>query len=292
MNQESHSPSGQSRGEADLTKENPFRGRRFAFWPTVEEGRPTVLALHGFTGAIEDTSVLAETAPWLNWLAPALPGHDIDTGHAELWALRDLGAYLQALWALCQAGQSRILMGYSMGGRLALHCALERPELQTGLVLVGASPGLRTEEERTERRTADAALAEEVRRLGQRAFLANWAQKPLIATQRQFIHPNHLRLMDLGRSRHRIEGLCQSLEQQGTGALPSLWDSLEQLNLPVLLVTGSLDAKFGGIADAMAARLPRAHRVTLEGVGHAAHLEAPEAFSKALEGWMEANGLG
>ncbi|MGF1449151.1 MAG: alpha/beta fold hydrolase [Opitutales bacterium] len=278
-------------GQGSPRHENALRGRRFTFWPSADEAAPTVLALHGFTGAVEDFTCLAEQASWWNWLAPVLPGHDVDSGYPDFWDLNLLGGYLQALWAHCKAGQCRVLLGYSMGGRLALHCAVNDARGLSGLVLVGASPGLRTEAERAERRLRDAEQADRLEAMGTAAFLADWTAQPLIATQRQFISSAQLRRMRLARKRHHVEGLCESLRRHGTGALPSLWESLATLQLPVLLVTGGLDEKFTTIAEEMSPLLGRGQHVVLEGVGHAAHLEAPEAFVSVLQRWMDTEGL-
>src|SRR4051812_1005555 len=64
------------------------------------------------------------------------------------------------------SGAPAVLAGYSMGGRLALALALRRPERVARLVLVSASPGLGLAEERAARRTADAALADRIERIG------------------------------------------------------------------------------------------------------------------------------
>jgi pimeloyl-ACP methyl ester carboxylesterase len=65
--------------------------------------------------------------------------------------------------------------------------------------------------------------------------------------------------------------------------LPSLWDRLGELGVPVVLIVGERDAKFRGIAGDMAERIPDAEVVVVPGVGHAVHLEAPEAVARVIE---------
>lgn len=173
-------------------------------------------------------------------------------------------------------------IGYSMGGRLALHAAVMRPDLVRGLVLVGASPGISDATERTQRRQADEALADEIERIGTAAFIDRWLANPLFA--------------GLGPDNdHRTErlandpgGLATSLRLAGTGAQEPLWDQLAAITCPVLLVTGADDAKFAAIADAMAPRFGGpCTTVTIAGAGHSVHLEQPGAFVAAVEAWLD-----
>jgi len=175
-----------------------------------------------------------------------------------------------------------VWIGYSMGGRLALHAAVTRPDLVRGLVLVGASPGISDATERTQRRQADEALADEIERIGTAAFIDRWLANPLFAG----LGPDN---------NHRAQrltndpgGLATSLRLAGTGAQEPLWDQLAAITCPVLVVTGADDAKFATIADAMAPRFGGpCTTVAIDGAGHSVHLEQPEAFVEAVEGWLD-----
>ena len=84
------------------------------------------------------------------------------------------------------------------------------------------------------------------------------------------------------RLRSTPAGLARALRGLGTGALPSLWERLGELSIPVTLVVGERDSKFGAIAVEMARGMPEAEVVVAPGAGHAVHLEAPEAIARAL----------
>ena len=132
-----------------------------------------IVALHGFTGQGADFEPLRATLPTgTNLSAPDLPGH----GSKSL--LRDLPAYSLpshlAIISEAATAPQITLIGYSMGGRLALHWAIAHPERIRRLILIGASPGLATPEERDERRLSDATLAEFIRTRGLDAFFKYW----------------------------------------------------------------------------------------------------------------------
>jgi 2-succinyl-6-hydroxy-2,4-cyclohexadiene-1-carboxylate synthase len=148
------------------------------------------------------------------------------------------------------------------------------------LVLIGASPGLAEPVERDRRRQADAQLAREVEHMTIEAFAARWAMTPVLADQ-----PAHVQAaIHTDRLRSRPAGLSRALEQLGTGALPSLWDRLGELTVPVELVVGERDAKFRDIAGQMARALPSARITVIPGSGHAVHLEAPAAVAAIIAG--------
>src|SRR3954447_25357282 len=235
---------------------------------------PALVLLHGFTQTRQS---------WRRTIA-ALDGRYTRTvaidllGHGQLSERRpaSLAATLAYLAALVDVPQ--VLAGYSMGGRIALHAALARPELVQRLILLGASPGLATEAQRAERRAADNALADRIEVIGVEAFAAEWARLPLWEGQSERVRA----AANADRLRNTAGGLAAALRGLGTGTLPSLWERLGELTMPVTLVTGERDAKFRAIADRMAERLPRAEVVVVPGAGHAAHLERPELVAAAL----------
>jgi 2-succinyl-6-hydroxy-2,4-cyclohexadiene-1-carboxylate synthase len=236
---------------------------------------PTVLLLHGFThtGASWEP-VIAALGERYRAIAPDLRGH----GAASERELVTLEAVLADLDAL--APRRFTLVGYSMGGRIALHAALAMPERVTRLVLVGASPGIENRAERDARREADDRLAGEIETLSIEEFAERWEGTPVLAGQ-----PRHvLAAARADRLRSRPAGLAAALRALGTGALPSVWERLGELRMPVTLVVGERDEKFLRIVEAMAARIPDAELEVVAGAGHAVHLEAPERVAEIIGG--------
>jgi 2-succinyl-6-hydroxy-2,4-cyclohexadiene-1-carboxylate synthase len=200
-------------------------------------------------------------------------------GHGGSSALRP--SFTEGAALMGSAGGAATYVGYSMGGRYLLALAIARPDLVERLVLIGASPGLSSAEERAARRASDEALADHLCAIGLPAFLDEWLALPLFAGLTEEMQFRTERLAN------DPEGLASSLRLAGTGAQDPLWERLPTLEMPVLLVTGALDAKFTAIAEQMNAAIgANATHVTIEGAGHTAHLENPEAFLATLRAWL------
>jgi 2-succinyl-6-hydroxy-2,4-cyclohexadiene-1-carboxylate synthase len=234
---------------------------------------PALVLLHGFTntGASWDGVVAALRGRYRS-LAPDIRGHGTASGVTPV----SLEAVVQDVAALTEGAFT--LAGYSMGGRLALHAALALAPRVQRLVLIGASPGLPDAAERSARRRADERLADEIESETIEAFAARWAQTPVLADQPAAVRA----AVDADRRRNTPAGLAAALRALGTGALPSLWEHLAQLQIPVELIVGERDQKFRVTAERMAAALPEAHLSVVAGAGHAVHLEDPAAAAAII----------
>jgi len=236
-------------------------------------GEPVVLA-HGFTQTLASWDpIAARLADRHRVVRVDLPGHGgsagVRTGFAEAAAL------------LGEAGGRAAYVGYSLGGRLCLRLALDRPGLIRALVLVGASPGIADPAERAARRAADEARATELERDGLERFLERWLAQPLFATLPR-------RAGVAARLANTADGLAASLRLHGTGTQAPLWERLGSVRAPVLLLAGALDVKFADLAERMAAAIGRRARVALvAGAGHAAHLERPDEVARLIGRFLD-----
>jgi 2-succinyl-6-hydroxy-2,4-cyclohexadiene-1-carboxylate synthase len=170
------------------------------------------------------------------------------------------------------------LVGYSMGGRLALHAALREPERPGALVLVGVSAGIEDRGEREDRRRSDESLAEWMERRSIEEVVERWERQPVFETQ-----PGDLRERQRpGRLSHDPRLLAQLLRSAGQGALEPVWEHLKDLRCPVLLTAGEQDRRYGSAARRMAAEFPDARIRLVPDAGHAPQLEAPAEFTELL----------
>jgi 2-succinyl-6-hydroxy-2,4-cyclohexadiene-1-carboxylate synthase len=234
---------------------------------------PTLLLLHGFTATGRSwDGVVAALGERYRPIAPDIRGHG-SAADAQPVTLKAVVADLERV----NPGRFTLL-GYSMGGRIALHFALAHPQRLTRLVLIGASPGIANPAEREARRGADEALANELERQTIEQFAARWARTPVLADQ----PPEVAARAHADRLRNTPAGLARALRGLGTGALPPAWDRLNELAVPVELVVGERDQKFRAIAEAMARSLPNARIHVTPNAGHAVHLERPGALASLL----------
>jgi 2-succinyl-6-hydroxy-2,4-cyclohexadiene-1-carboxylate synthase len=235
--------------------------------------------LHGFTQTHHHWhrcgSLIAERCGFASSSYVDLPGHGLSTADRS-----DIVATARALPSLAGPGT---YVGYSMGGRVALLAAAgDTAGLVERLVLIGATAGLPTEDEREERRRLDGERADRLLDLGVEAFLDEWLAAPLFAT----LAPDPSGRER--RARNDPDGLAHSLRHHGTGSQPSLWDQLGEIEVPTLVIAGALDPKFIGIGQRMVDGLPNAQFVSIAGAGHAAHSERPEAVADAVAAWIAA----
>jgi len=253
------------------------------WWRKINH-KPAVLALHGFAGSAGDIEpVIQASLGECQWWALQLPGHGQGEPIEEPLTLASfLDLVETARKEIVDAtGEPPMLLGYSMGGRLALHAALQNPEKWRALVTIGATPGLDDPAEREARQQADAELAARMRRQSIDEFLGEWQAKPIIRSQENI--PRRIRdAMTQRRRENDPAALARVLETLSPGTLPSLWDELPRLTIPCLFVAGEDDPKFSAIAERMAAAVPNARTAIIHNAGHCAHLENTPRFTPEL----------
>ena len=246
----------------------------------------TLVALHGFTGSGRTWDALAAAlAPDVDVVAPDLPGHGANLPDDEAAYALDRAA--RDVWALLdRRGVERAsVLGYSMGGRLALRVALLHPHRVRALVLESASPGIADDAERTARVASDRALADAIERDGVAAFVDRWERLPLWESQRA-LSPDVRASLRAARLRGDARGLARSLRMAGAGVDAPLHDRLAALRVPTLLVAGALDAKYAAIARQLAALMPVARAEIVAGAGHAVHLERPAELARLVRAFV------
>jgi 2-succinyl-6-hydroxy-2,4-cyclohexadiene-1-carboxylate synthase len=230
-----------------------------------------IVLIHGFTQAKEIWHHIAPNLLHeLNVLSPQiisvdLPGHgESASEEANLW---------QAAQQIVELCGEATYVGYSLGARVALHCAVQSPSSVKRLVLCGATPGLRTIDEREARRIADENIARTIERTPLQDFLKDWTSHALF---NGYVPDEN----DLSaRLNNKPSGLAMSLRTMGTGTQENLWSKLPSLTMPVLLVTGQDDEKFSHIAQEMKDLIgPSATHTQIPHSGHAVPFQKPTEF--------------
>jgi len=258
-------------------------GQHVDLYVEIDGDGPPLVLLHGFTGSVRawdevSTSLLGEA----RLVRVDLAGHGRSAAPMEVpeytleATTRDLTATLDKL------GFDTVdLLGYSMGGRAALHFAVHAQHRLRRLVLESASPGIEEDAERARRVASDNALAERILRDGLPAFVDEWERQPLLLPAAHV--SRHVRDRQHALRLHNTPlGLANSLRGMGAGQQQPLWSALPGLQVPVDLIVGQDDARYSAMARRMAASLPRAELTVVADAGHTVHVDQPAAFVKAV----------
>jgi len=254
-------------------------------------GQPLLL-LHGFTGSCQTWHPFISTwSQHMQCIAIDILGHGrtdapsaVQRYDIEIVA-KDIATLLEQL----EIKKAHVL-GYSMGGRLALTFAVLYPQYVQTLILESSSPGLKTEKERMKRREEDERLAQFIEKHGVASFVDRWENIPLFSSLQRLPKSVQQRLRE-ERLQHTAIGLANSLRGMGTGAQPSWWGTLHQLHMPALLICGEDDEKFCRIASEMVQLLPNGTLIAVPQAGHVVHMEQRERFSTLVQQFVLRGGL-
>ena len=245
-----------------------------------DDSKPGIVFLHGFLGSGRDWLPVADMlGDRFHCLMPDLPGHGEHPPPFDPGPEAFHNAAIGLLYGIepLHAGPLHVV-GYSMGGRMALYLALRFSEWFTTATIVSASPGLRTAEERESRRVHDESLAADVERDFD-AFLESWYSLPLFSTLKS--SPAFAEVFAARRSGDPM-ALADSLRAFGTGNQPQLWDELAGNRLPIMFCAGEKDAKFVEIAGQMVNLCPGSALEIFPGCGHTLQVEERLRFVERL----------
>jgi 2-succinyl-6-hydroxy-2,4-cyclohexadiene-1-carboxylate synthase len=240
---------------------------------------PPLVALHGFTLTGAQFAPLADHLD-RSILAPDLPGH----GGTTLTPI-DLPTTIDGLARMLGNLNPPVpVVGYSMGGRIALSLALDRPDLVERTVMVSAGPGIEDSYARTMRASEDEELADRIRRGGMSRFLDEWLTSPVTSTTSV---DEALRRADrVVREENTAAGLSAALHGLGQGTSPYLGARLGELAMPLLTISGGRDVRYTELAAGLAAAVPDGRHAVIPGAGHNVILEAPQELATVVEEFL------
>ena len=245
---------------------------------------PPLLLLHGFLGSHADFSqIVSFLSKYFYCITPDLPGHghtNTEPGHYTF--LHTAKALLDLLDDL-SISKTHIL-GYSMGGRIALYLACEFSDRVEKVILESASPGLKTTTERKLRQQQDDFTALRLLNSPFPDFLNQWYNNPLFTDLRQY--PDIYAAMLKRRLENRPQEAARALCGLSIGRQPSFWQRLALLDSPLLIIVGELDQKFVAIGkeirETCRQNQPQATLLVFDQCGHNLHLVAPKAYTNAV----------
>jgi len=169
------------------------------------------------------------------------------------------------------------LLGYSMGGRLALHALLDNPTKWSKAVIVSAHTGIAAED-RIPRQALDAAWAAKSLKGEWDTFLAEWNAQGVLGgatmPDRRSLQP-------------RREAVARSFMDWTVGVQEDLLPQLDKVTCPVLWVVGERDTKFLQVARAAVEVIPNATLVVVKDCGHRVPWEKPEEFISAVRDFLK-----
>lgn len=186
------------------------------------------------------------------------------------------------------ATESSVLVGYSLGGRLALRAALRSPGSLAALVLVGATAGIEEGPLRTARAEADEKLAAWMEAMPIEDIVALWERQPLFADQSESL----IEEQRPGRRSHDPRSLALLLRTAGQGVLEPVWHELPSLEVPLLAIAGARDEGYTAAAKRIASAAPNARAAIVEDAGHAPQLQRPDEVARLISGFLDEVGGG
>jgi 2-succinyl-6-hydroxy-2,4-cyclohexadiene-1-carboxylate synthase len=233
-----------------------------------------IWALHGAVGMAAD---------WREYAA-SLPSELGGVRRLDLWRFLDCCPMPLEKFGDTLAGEithvdpAPVLVGYSMGGRLALHALIARPDLWKAAIIISAHPGLSDEAERSERREKDAEWSALALKGGWSEFLQRWEAQSVIGGAGEMPDRNPLK--------GRRASIARSFIDWSLGAQADLSKGLKGVTCPVLWLTGERDGKFTEIAKGVVPDIPKAEHVIIPDCGHRVPWEKPREFSAACRDFL------
>lgn len=230
-----------------------------------------IVLFHGFLGSSADFYfLLSELSNYQYSIAFDLPGHGKSIFLSEASYLIN-NTIVSLYYQLHSLSIKKVhLVGYSMGGRIALSFANAYPEMISSLTMISSTAGLKTEEERHQRIENDAKIIDKIQTMAMEDFLHFWYSQQIFSFSSE-----RVKSILSQRLMNDKSEIIKSLKFAGTGMMTPLWDKLPNLNFPILLLSGKKDKKFVRICEEMHKLMPNSRNIVVENSSHNLLLDAP-----------------
>ncbi len=177
--------------------------------------------------------------------------------------------------------ENNYLLGYSMGGRYVLSFLCNFQSKLSGAIIESSSPGITNQQEREKKILSDKLICGLIQEGGVEAFTDFWLAQSLFRTQ-QLLPSRMIEWIRNEKLKCSAKGLVHSLSEFGSGVMPSLWENIQNIKIPVMLIAGSEDKRYCTIQEKMNAIIPAAQTQIIESAGHNTHIEKPEQFANLV----------
>ncbi len=247
-----------------------------------------IVAIHGFSG--DGLTMLALTEACRDG-RPALlvdvVGHGQSDSPAHLEHYSMTSVVDQVLSVIGPHEPMTVhLLGYSMGGRIALAMAARAPWYFASITTLSATPGIEDPVERATRYDKDQERALELEAQGMTSFFDAWLDQPLFASYVASLSPAELQATKEQRTSGNVQGLSNSLRGTGTGSMAPVWNSLSSVRSPVLTIAGSLDERYVAIARRVSEACPLGESEVIDNAGHVVHHENLPAVATRVTSFL------
>ena len=247
-----------------------------------------IVFLHGFTGSTNDwrnNSVKLEKR--FNRMAIDLIGHGKSSSPSDInyYSIDSITEQIEEIFNQLNLKEV-ILCGYSMGGRVALSFAVNKPNRLIGLILESSSAGIKNKKDRETRKNNDEELASFILNNSIKDFANKWLDQEIFGTIKRFSNEK-IKSIAEEKCKNSKLGLANSLRGFGTGMMPYLGSELIRLKFPVLLITGGLDDKFTQINQSLRKLFPSAKHKIISTAGHNTHLEEPKKYVETVNKFLK-----
>jgi len=255
----------------------------------IDPDKPVVILLHGFMGSGSGFQLLLPyLEPFCNTVTIDLLGHGLTDGAetSDRFSIsRQIKDIHQIITDIFQF--KPFLYGYSMGGRIALRCALAHPECLHGLILESTHYGLEEKSEISERKRIDEQRAQAIEKDFDK-FVNRWQTLPLFRHKSSQSPGKPDPYEDIQHQQNPNQ-MAKSLRGCGAAQMSSVKKKLKSLTIPVLLIAGEADSKYVKISRKMHQKLPKSYLSVIPGAGHRVHVEQPQKLATAIEKFLMKN---
>ncbi len=248
-----------------------------------------VVFFHGFTGNANDWENIIHNLPnGFYPLAIDLLGHGKSSSpeNRNVYTLSSQIQHLDEIFSKLKI-INPLLIGYSMGGRLALSYTMKNKKSVRALILESTAFGYQLQHQKEERILSDKILAEKIKNGSLNDFFDFWYNLPLFGSLKKNKNVNLEKLKKEKILKNNKIGLVNSLLGFGTGTMDNYFEQIRKFENNVLLITGSMDRKFTSISEEAKKIFPNAEHKVVNNCGHNVHLEKPEEFLKFLNRFLK-----